>query len=42
VKYTQGLTTDYLQQVALVIPPKGKGKIRILSVDGQLVGAGGY
>jgi hypothetical protein len=42
VKYTQGLTQDYLQQVALVIPLKGKGKIRILSVDGHLVGAGGY
>jgi hypothetical protein len=42
VKYTQGLTQDYLQQVALVIPLKGKGKIRILSVDGDLVGAGGY
>jgi hypothetical protein len=42
VKYTQGLTQDYVQQVALVIPLKGKGKIRILSVDGDLVGAGGY
>jgi hypothetical protein len=42
VKYTQGLTEDYLQQVALVIPLKGKGKVRILSVDGDLVGAGGY
>lgn len=42
VKYTQALTEDYLFQVALVIPLKGKGKIRILSVDGELVGAGGY
>jgi hypothetical protein len=42
VRYTQGLTQDYLHQVALVIPLKGKGKIRILSVDGDLVGAGGY
>jgi hypothetical protein len=42
VKYTQGLTQDYVHQVALVIPLKGKGKIRILSVDGDLVGAGGY
>jgi hypothetical protein len=41
VKYTQTLHRDYLQQVALVIPLRGQGKIRILSVDGQLVGAGG-
>jgi hypothetical protein len=41
VKYTQTLHRDYLHQVALVIPLKGQGKIRILSLDGQLVGAGG-
>ena len=41
VKYTQTLHQDYLHQVALVVPQKGHGKIRILSVDGQLVGAGG-
>ncbi|TWD80314.1 hypothetical protein FB561_1388 [Kribbella amoyensis] len=41
VKYTQNLTRDHLHQAALVIPPKGKGKIRILSLDSQLVGAGG-
>jgi hypothetical protein len=39
VKYTQSLHQDYLHQVALVIPRTGK--TRILSVDGQLVGAGG-
>ena len=42
VKYTQTLHQDYLHQVALVIPTKtAAGPIRILSMDGQLVGAGG-
>jgi hypothetical protein len=41
VKYTQSLNRDYLYQVALVVPLKDHGKIRVLSVDGQLVGAGG-
>ncbi|MFI6833196.1 hypothetical protein ACIBG5_39200 [Kribbella sp. NPDC050241] len=42
VKYTQTLHQDYLHQVALVIPTKASGgTIRILSMDGQLVGAGG-
>jgi hypothetical protein len=42
VKYTQTLHQDYLYQAALVIPTKETGgAIRILSVDGQLVGAGG-
>jgi hypothetical protein len=42
VKYTQTLHQDYLYQVALVIPTKTTGSaIRILSIDGQLVGAGG-
>ena len=42
VKYTQTLHQDYLYQVALVIPTKATGgTIRILSMDGQLVGAGG-
>lgn len=39
VKYTQNLHQDYLHQVALAIPRTGKP--RILSIDGQLVGAGG-
>ncbi|TDD57915.1 hypothetical protein E1263_21315 [Kribbella antibiotica] len=42
VKFTQTLHQDYLHQVALVIPAKATGgPIRILSMDGQLVGAGG-
>ncbi|TDU90160.1 hypothetical protein EV138_3744 [Kribbella voronezhensis] len=41
VKYTQTLHRDYLHQIALVIPLKGHGRIRVLSMDGQLVGAGG-
>lgn len=42
VKYTQTLHQDYLHQVALVIPTKAAGgTIRVLSIDGQLVGAGG-
>jgi len=42
VKYTQTLHQDYLHQVALVIPTKASGgTIRIIAMDGQLVGAGG-
>jgi hypothetical protein len=42
VKYTQTIHQDYLFQAALVIPTKSTGgTIRILSLDGQLVGAGG-
>ncbi|WP_165949552.1 hypothetical protein, partial [Kribbella turkmenica] len=42
VKFTQTLHQSYLYQAALVIPTKESGgAIRILSVDGQLVGAGG-
>lgn len=42
VKYTQTLYQDYLHQVALVIPTKAAATpICILSMDGQLVGAGG-
>ncbi|MGW1341777.1 hypothetical protein ACWCOV_12030 [Kribbella sp. NPDC002412] len=42
VKYTQTIHQDYLYQAALVIPTKSAGTpIRILSIDGQLVGAGG-
>ncbi|WP_350280251.1 hypothetical protein [Kribbella sp. HUAS MG21] len=42
VKYTQNLYQDYLHQVALVIPAKSSGTaVQILSVDPQLVGAGG-
>ncbi|HET6737770.1 MAG TPA: hypothetical protein VFH76_02515, partial [Kribbella sp.] len=42
VKYTQTLHQDYLHQVALVIPAKASGKaVQVLSIDPQLVGAGG-
>ncbi|GAA1153578.1 hypothetical protein GCM10009630_59790 [Kribbella jejuensis] len=42
VKYTQSLHQDYLHQVALVIPSKASGKaVQVLSIDPQLVGAGG-
>jgi hypothetical protein len=42
VKYTQTLHQDYLHQVALVIPAKAAGKpTQVLSIDPQLVGAGG-
>lgn len=40
-EFTRALTYDMLHQVALVVPPKGNGKTRILSVDSQLTGAGG-
>ncbi|MET9318280.1 hypothetical protein ABZX12_41245 [Kribbella sp. NPDC003505] len=40
IRFTEALTQDVQYQVAFVIPPKGR--IRILSVDGQLVDAGGY
>ncbi|MET9275586.1 hypothetical protein [Kribbella sp. NPDC003557] len=42
VKYTQTIHQDYLHQVALVIPAKASGDaVRVLSIDPQLVGAGG-
>ncbi|MFF0265761.1 hypothetical protein [Kribbella sp. NPDC004536] len=42
VKYTQSLHQDYLHQVALVIPSKASGTaVQVLSIDPQLVGAGG-
>ncbi|WP_328990037.1 hypothetical protein OG394_27735 [Kribbella sp. NBC_01245] len=40
-EFSRALTYDMLHQVALVVPPKGNGKARILSVDSQLTGAGG-
>ncbi|WP_026163109.1 hypothetical protein [Kribbella catacumbae] len=39
VKYNQSLHMDYLHQVAITIPKAGKP--RVLSMDTQLVGAGG-
>ncbi|TDW89362.1 hypothetical protein EV137_3156 [Kribbella pratensis] len=42
VKYTQTLHQDYLHQVAVVIPAKSTGDaVQVLSIDPQLVGAGG-
>ncbi len=41
-KYSSGLTSTRLNDVVLVIPRKGKDKIRILSYASQLVDAGGY
>ncbi|MBP2353542.1 hypothetical protein JOF29_004652 [Kribbella aluminosa] len=42
VKYTQTLHQDYLHQVALVIPTKASGRpVQVLSIDPQLIGAGG-
>jgi hypothetical protein len=42
VKYTQTIHQDYLHQVALVIPAKSTGGgVQVLSIDPQLVGAGG-
>lgn len=41
-KYTQTLHQDYLHQVAVVIPSKANGgPVRVLSIDPQLIGAGG-
>ncbi|WP_410786525.1 hypothetical protein [Kribbella sp. C-35] len=42
VKYTQTLYQNYLHQVAVVIPAKSTGNaVQVLSIDPQLVGAGG-
>ncbi|WUJ73572.1 hypothetical protein OG809_09955 [Kribbella soli] len=42
VKYTQSLHQDYLHQVALVIPTTSTDEaVRVLSIDPQLIGAGG-
>ncbi|MFC9688537.1 hypothetical protein ACFTSF_08360 [Kribbella sp. NPDC056951] len=41
-RYKSALKSTTLHDVALVIPPKGKGKIRILSYESQMVAAGGY
>jgi hypothetical protein len=42
VKYDNAATKTTLHDVALVIPPKGGGKIQILSLESQLIAAGGY
>ncbi|WP_241996607.1 hypothetical protein [Kribbella antiqua] len=42
VKYQGALTKTTLHDAVLVIPPKGKGKIQILTFESQIVDAGGY
>jgi hypothetical protein len=42
IKYRSALTHSTVHQVALAVPAKGKGKIRILSSNWQIVNAGGY
>lgn len=41
-QYDNALTSTTQYQVALAVPAKGGGKIRVLGVDTQLVDAGGY
>jgi hypothetical protein len=41
-KYQNGLTRTTVHQVALAIPPKGSGKIRVLGVSTDIVDAGGF
>jgi uncharacterized membrane protein len=41
-KYGSAITSTTLHDVALVVPPKGGGKIRVVSFESQLVSAGGY
>ncbi|MFD7155337.1 hypothetical protein ACFV9C_12095 [Kribbella sp. NPDC059898] len=40
--YENALTNVTLHDVVLAIPPKGTGKVRVLSLDSQLIDAGGY
>ena len=42
VRHDNAVTKTTLHDVALLIPPKGTGKIQILTFDAQVVGAGGY
>lgn len=41
VAYSTSLTSDQLHQVVLTIPPRGQAKTRILSIDEQMISAGG-
>jgi hypothetical protein len=41
-KYQSAITSTTLHDVVLLIPPKGGGKIQLLSFESQLVDAGGY
>ncbi|MFF1822799.1 hypothetical protein ACFVWG_36215 [Kribbella sp. NPDC058245] len=40
--YKSALKSTALHDVVLIVPPKGKGKIRIAAYESQLVSAGGY
>lgn len=42
VKYQTALTSTTIRDAVLLVPPKGKGKIQVVSFTAQLVDAGGY
>ncbi|MEV6271846.1 hypothetical protein AB0L64_32085 [Kribbella sp. NPDC051936] len=42
VKYETALTSTTIHEAVLLVPPKGKGKIQVLTFASQLVEAGGY
>jgi hypothetical protein len=42
LKHDNALTKKSLVDVALLVPPKGSGKIQLVSLESQLVDAGGY
>jgi hypothetical protein len=42
VKYDGGLTRTTLHDVVLLVPAKGAGKITVLSLESQIIDAGGY
>ncbi|MEV0284626.1 hypothetical protein AB0H36_10980 [Kribbella sp. NPDC050820] len=42
VRHDNALTKKSLVDAALLIPPKGGGKIRLVSLESQLIDAGGY
>ena len=42
VKYQTALTSTTIRDAVLLVPPKGKGKIQVVSFTSQLVDAGGY
>lgn len=42
VRHDNALTKTSLVDAALLIPPKGGGKIRLVSLESQLIDAGGY
>jgi hypothetical protein len=42
LRHDNALTKKSLVDVALLVPPKGSGKIQLVSLESQLVDAGGY